>query len=189
MLSPSFPPAICNTTRIVPSLPVTVWVSASAAIASSAKNVFSRKTGSVQVAAAPSMEVRRNCRRVCNVVFINSLGQLELRGTHHQMHKSTHRFIACVWLACFEILHKSARFFFRRASLKKSRAQKIDKVARLFSEFSRNDFVNVDWIAASLLGQLGRTTETEIGALAVLRSIRRRHGIAIDQVAREVVAK
>src|SRR6266496_1930981 len=42
MLSPSFPPAICNTTRIVPSLPVKVWVSASAAIASSfpRENVF-----------------------------------------------------------------------------------------------------------------------------------------------------
>src|SRR6266581_1412621 len=153
MLSPSFPPAICNMTRIVPSLPVKVWVSASAAIASSAKNVFSRKTGSVQVAAAPSMEVRRNCRRVCNVVFINSLGQLELRGAHHQMHKSTHCFIAFVW----------------RTNLKKSRAQKIDKLPRLFSEFSRNNFVNVDWIAANLLGQLGRKTKTEIGVLAVLR--------------------
>src|SRR6202011_43319 len=34
------------------------------------KKVFSRKTGSVQVAAAPSIDVRKNFRRVCRVGFI-----------------------------------------------------------------------------------------------------------------------
>ena len=85
MLSPSFPPAICKTTRMVPSFPVAVWVSASAAMASSAKKVFSRKTGNVQEAAAPNAEVRRNCRRVCSVCFIDRSDELELRRAHHEM--------------------------------------------------------------------------------------------------------
>src|ERR1700676_1799040 len=122
MLRPSFPPAICRTTRIVPSLPVAVCVSASAALASSVKNVFSRKTGSVQVAAAPSMDVRRNLRRVCKVVFINSLSELELRRAHHEMDKSTHGFVARVRFFRLQIIHESLRFFLRRGSLEKAAA-------------------------------------------------------------------
>src|SRR6266700_8159242 len=111
MLSPSLPPAICKTTKIVSSLPVGVWVSALAAIASSAKKVFSRKTGSVQEAAAPSIEVRRNCRRVCIVCFIDRLGELELRRTHHEMQQTAHGFVASVGASRLEILNKSFRFF------------------------------------------------------------------------------
>src|SRR2546427_11012240 len=111
MLSPSLPPAICKTTRMVPSFPVALWVSASAAIASSAKKVFSRKIGSVQEAAAPSIEVRRNCRRVCIVCFIDRLGELELRRAHHEMQQTAHGFVARVRVSRLEILNKSACFF------------------------------------------------------------------------------
>src|SRR4030095_6178090 len=107
MLSPSLPPAICKTTRTAPSFPVAIWVSESAAIASSAKKVFSRKTGSVQEAAAPSIEVRRNCRRVCSVCFIDRLGELELRRAHHQMQQTTHRLVASVGASRLEILNKN----------------------------------------------------------------------------------
>src|ERR1700730_15244148 len=130
MFNPSLPPAICRTTRIVPSLPVTVCVNASAAIASSAKNVFSRKTGNVQVAAAPSMEVRKNLRRVCNVVFISS-GQLELRRAHHDVQKPAHRFSPVVRLSRFELLLERVHFVFTRSRLKQAHAQKIDKFLRL----------------------------------------------------------
>src|ERR1700731_4141957 len=123
MLRPSFPPAICRTIRIVPSLPVTVWVSASAAIASRAKNVFSRKTGRVQVAAAPSIDVRRNRRRVCNVAFVfMSLGQLKLWSAHHQVRQAADGFVAAVRFSRLEILHKRLHFLFRWSILKKPRA-------------------------------------------------------------------
>src|SRR5438132_7911938 len=131
MLSPSFPPAICKTTRIVPSFPVTVCVSASAAIASSAKKVFSRKTGNVQEAAAPNTEVRRNCRRVCNVCFIDRLGELELRRTHHEMQQTAHGFVASVRASRLEILNKSVCFFRCCLGLKEPIAQVRHKFLRL----------------------------------------------------------
>src|SRR5213595_3926082 len=123
MLSPSFPPAICKTTRMVPSFPVAVWVSASAAMASSAKKVFSRKTGNVQQAAAPNAEVRRNCRRVCIVCFMDRLGELKLRRTHHEMQQTAHGFVGRVWLSCLEIPNKSFCFFRGWFGLKEAIAQ------------------------------------------------------------------
>src|SRR4029453_17330920 len=123
MLSPSLPPAICKTTRIVSSLPVGVWVSASAAIASRAKKVFSRKSGNVQEAAAPNAEVRRNCRRVCSVWFIDRLGELELRRTHHEMQQTAHGFVATIRLSCLEISNKSFCFFPGCLGLKEAIAQ------------------------------------------------------------------
>src|SRR5262249_10486488 len=83
----------------------------SAAIASSAKKVFSRKTGNVQEAAAPNAEVRRNCRRVCSVCFINRLGELKLRRAHHEMQQAARDFVATIGLSGLEILNKSFRFF------------------------------------------------------------------------------
>src|SRR3984893_710108 len=179
MLSPSFPPAICKTTRIVPSLPVTFCVHASAAIASSAKNVFSRKTGSVQVAAAPSIEVRRNCRRVCRVICIDSLGQLKLRSAHHQMNKFAHGLLAGVRFARFQILHKSVCLFFRSAILKKPRAQKIDEFPWFLTQFGRREFANVDRVAPSLLGQCSGTAKTKIAGLAAPRTARRQHYVTV----------
>ena len=67
MLSPSLPPACWSTTRIGPSVPVTICVALSAAWALRAQKVLSMNAGSVQDAAAPSTLVRRKQRRVWSV--------------------------------------------------------------------------------------------------------------------------
>src|SRR5438128_5019617 len=132
MLSPSLPPAICKTTRMVPSFPVALWVSASAAIASSAKKVFSRKTGNVQEAAAPNIDVRRNCRRVCIVCFIDRLGELELRRAHHKMQQTAHGFVASIGVSRLEVVNKSVCFFRGCLGLKEAIAPVRHKFLRLF---------------------------------------------------------
>jgi hypothetical protein len=45
-------------------------VAESAASALSAENVFAKKVGTVQATALPSMDVRKNSRRVCNVISL-----------------------------------------------------------------------------------------------------------------------
>ena len=58
------PSAICNTTRICESLPVTICVDLSAASACSAEKVFARKVGTVHDSALPRTVVRKNSRLV-----------------------------------------------------------------------------------------------------------------------------
>src|SRR5439155_23265672 len=107
---------------------------ASAAIASSAKKVFSRKTGNVHEAAAPNIDVRRNCRRVCIVCFIDSLGELELRRAHHKMKQTAHGFVASIGFSRLVVMNNSVCFFCSFLGMKEMIAQLIHKFFRLFSE-------------------------------------------------------
>src|ERR1700723_4395536 len=83
---PSFPPAICSTTRMVASLPVVIWVEESAAWLCNAVKVSAKKAGTVHDSALPSTVVRKNSRRVCRVIsfFIYASGNLVFRRGHHQ---------------------------------------------------------------------------------------------------------
>src|SRR5215469_14736862 len=65
---PSLPPAICRTTRMVPSLPVAVWMAESAAWPCSAVNVLARNAGTVHDSALPNTVLRKNSRRVWSVI-------------------------------------------------------------------------------------------------------------------------
>ena len=65
---PSLPPAICSTTRMVASLPVTICVAESAASLCSAAKVSARNAGTVHDSALPSTVVRKNWRRVWSVI-------------------------------------------------------------------------------------------------------------------------
>src|SRR6185312_12488941 len=68
VLMPSLPPAICNTTRMVESLPVVICVARSMASAWSAENVFARNVGTVHESALVRTVRRRNSRRVWRVI-------------------------------------------------------------------------------------------------------------------------
>src|SRR6516225_9786350 len=83
---PSLPPAICRTTRIVESLPVTICVAESAASLCNAAKVSARNAGTVQDNALPSTVLRKNWRRVCSVIsfFIDTSSHLIFRRAHHQ---------------------------------------------------------------------------------------------------------
>src|ERR1700722_12193260 len=83
---PSLPPAICNTTRMVESLPVAICVAVSAACACNAENVSARNAGTVHDSALPRTVRRKNSRRVWRVIsfFIGSSSHLIFRRGHHQ---------------------------------------------------------------------------------------------------------
>src|SRR5712671_6829972 len=83
---PSLPPAICNTTRMVESLPVTICVAESAASVCSAVKVLARNAGTVHDNALPSTVVRKNSRRVWSVIsfFITTSCDLVFGRGHHQ---------------------------------------------------------------------------------------------------------
>ena len=87
------------------------------------------------------------------------------------MQKSAHGFIAGVRFSRLEILHKSFRFFFCWAILKKARAQKIDKLVWFIAQVGRHEFANVDRIPLNLFGQGSSTAKTRTGAFATHRRI------------------
>src|SRR5271170_1144584 len=86
VLRPSLPPAICRTTRMVESFPVTICVAESAAWLCSAANVLARKLGTVHDSALPRTVVRKNSRRVWSVIsfFIGTSRHLIFGRGHHQ---------------------------------------------------------------------------------------------------------
>src|SRR5271154_4124995 len=86
VLRPSLPPAICRTTRIVSSLPVTICLEESAASPCSAANVSARNAGTVHDNALPRTVVRKNSRRVWSVIsfFIRASCHLVFGRGHHQ---------------------------------------------------------------------------------------------------------
>src|SRR5215472_8534219 len=81
---PSFPPASCNTIRMVESLPVVICVARSMASACNAENVFARKVSTVHESALVSTVRRRNSRRVWRVISFFILCYLVLGCAHHK---------------------------------------------------------------------------------------------------------
>src|ERR1700736_5608916 len=105
------------------------------------------------------------------------------------MDAAADRLIAQVRFSRLEVLHKSVRFFLGRRTLKKPRAQTIDKLTRFIAQLGWREFANVDRLSSDLLGQLRRTNKSQIAAWPSLRRARRQNRVAVDQIIREVIAK
>src|SRR5436189_275177 len=86
--------------------------------------------------------------------FSFSLGELELRCAHHQMHEAAYGRVAGVRFTRFEILRKGGAVFLRRRHLQKAPAQKIDKFVRPVAQFVRNNFRDVDRVTVDSTREL-----------------------------------
>src|SRR6202790_4832631 len=119
----------------------------------------------------------------------DSLGELELGCAHHEVKQSAHGPVAGIRFPHFQILQECFALVLGNGSLEKARAEMSNKFRWFAAQFSRYDFIDVNWFAPRDVGERGPTAKSQVGAFLFRRIGRRPHRIAVDQVVREVVAE
>src|SRR5947209_12176478 len=86
-------------------------------------------------------------------------------------------------------LHKCVQLAGWRNGLVKAARQMFDQFAWIRAKIVRNEFLQIDWIAARFCGCLHPWPEGKITILAWRRLLRWRKRIPVDQVIGKVIAK